>query len=57
MSGYIYTTDSTPFSTAERTVDGKSVYRNPDTGKVRRYIKRHKNDTGRWLRVVAGPSL
>src|SRR5215831_18876895 len=42
LSGYIYTIDETPYSTCERMVDGKPRYRQPDTGKVRRYIKRHR---------------
>jgi len=39
---YIYTIDETPYSTTERTVKGKPTYRQADTGKVRRYIRRHK---------------
>jgi len=42
MKEYIYTVDETPYSTCEREIDGKPTYRQPDTHKVRRYIRRHK---------------
>jgi len=41
MHTYIYTIDRTPFSTAEREINGKPTFRQPATGKVRRFIRRH----------------
>lgn len=40
--GYIYTTDKTPYSTCKRTVKGREAHRSKNTGKVRRYVRRHK---------------
>jgi len=45
-SSYIYTIDETPYSTAQRVVKGYTVYRQPGTKKVARYIRRHN------LRVI-----